>query len=140
MASNCVSDVMSINPLAFPSDATVREAAEEMRLGSIGDVLVEEDGEIRGIVTDRDIVIRCIAGGGDPDTLTLGSICSRDIATLSPSDGVDAAIELMKVRGVRRIPVVEEGVPVGILSLGDLAVDQEPRSALGSISAAAPNR
>jgi|SRR5690606_5454108 len=140
MATQSVSDVMTLNPRTFPADATVREAAEEMRLSSIGDVLVEDDGEICGIVTDRDIVIRCIAGGGDPNTDTLGSICSRQIATLAPTDAVDAAVELMRSKGIRRIPVVEQGMPVGIVSLGDLAVERDPRSALGGISAAAPNQ
>lgn len=135
-----IGDVMTANPRTFSTDATIREAAEEMRLSSIGAVVVEEDGEICGILTDRDIVVRCIAAGGDPGQDTIGPICSREITTLTPNDDVDRAIAVMREKGIRRIPVVENGKPVGMVSLGDLALERDPRSALGGISAAAPNQ
>jgi CBS domain-containing protein len=66
-------------------------------------------------------------------------VCSAELATLAPEDTVDEAVRLMRQKAVRRLPVVEAGRPVGIVSLGDLAVEREPESALGDISAAPPN-
>jgi CBS domain-containing protein len=100
---------------------------------------VEKNGALCGIVTDRDIVVRCVAEGGDCDEMTLASICSPHLATLSPNDQIGNAIELMRKKAIRRIPVVEDGKAVGILSLGDLALERDPKSALGGISAAAAN-
>jgi CBS domain-containing protein len=130
---------MNGNLISMPMTSTVAEAARKMRDADIGDVIVLDDGQLRGIVTDRDIVIRAIADGRDPATVKLGDICSRDLTTLSPTDTVDDAVRLMRDKAIRRLPVVEQGKPVGIVSLGDLAVSQDPHSALGNISAAAPN-
>jgi CBS domain-containing protein len=123
----------------MPSASTVAEAARRMREADIGDVIVLEDDRLYGIVTDRDIVVRTIAEGRDPATAKLGDICSRDMTTLNPTDTVEDAVRLMREKAIRRLPVVEKGKPVGIVSLGDLAVTQDPNSALGNISAASPN-
>ena len=111
-----------------------------MRDGNIGDVVVLEDGQVRGILTDRDIVIRALAEGMDPSRTTVGEVCSRELTTLSPTDSIAQAVSIMRDKAIRRLPVVEGGRPVGIVSLGDLAVEREPDSALGGISAAPPNR
>ncbi|HEX2730234.1 MAG TPA: CBS domain-containing protein [Polyangiaceae bacterium] len=118
---------------------TVREAAREMREADVGSIVVLQDGRLHGILTDRDIVVRCIAEGGDCDETHVAEICSPQVATLRPEDRLQYAVELMRDKAIRRIPVVRDGVPVGILSLGDLALERDPNSALGSISAAAPN-
>jgi CBS domain-containing protein len=110
-----------------------------MREANIGDIIVLEGDQLYGIVTDRDIVVRTVAEGRDPETATLGDICSREMTTLSPTDIVEDAVRLMRDKAIRRVPVIENGTPIGIVSLGDLAVSQDLHSTLGHISAAPPN-
>jgi CBS domain-containing protein len=106
----------------------------------VGDVLVTREGKLCGIVTDRDIVVRCVAKGEDPAKMRIERICSKQVTTLSPDDEVDDAVEQMREHAVRRIPVMEKERIVGIVSLGDLAQERDPRSALGAISSAPANR
>jgi CBS domain-containing protein len=135
-----IRDVMTPDPRTFPQTAPVVEAARVMREADIGDVIVLDDGdEICGIVTDRDIVVRTVAEGQDPSQARLGDICTRDPATLSPEDSVGDAVRLMTDKAIRRLPIVESGKPVGIVSLGDLAVSHDPESGLADISAAPAN-
>jgi CBS domain-containing protein len=75
----------------------------------------------------------------DPDSTTVGDICSRDLTTVGPDDSVGHAVSLMREKAIRRLPVVEAGAGVGIVSIGDVAVDRDRRSALADISAAPPN-
>jgi CBS domain-containing protein len=134
-----IRDVMSAHPITMPVASTVAEAARTMREANIGDIIVLEGDQLYGIVTDRDIVVRTVAEGRDPETATLGDICSREMTTLSPTDIVEDAVWLMRDKAIRRVPVIENGTPIGIVSLGDLAVSQDPHSTLGHISAAPPN-
>jgi len=134
-----IQDIMTPNPVALPVTASLIDTAMAMRDADVGAVVVLEDGQICGIVTDRDIVIRGIASGNYPATVKLGEICSRDLTTLAPTDSVEDAVRLMREKTIRRLPVVEHGRPVGIVSLGDLAIEKDPHSALGDISAAPPN-
>jgi CBS domain-containing protein len=133
-------EIMTQNPVTVQSTDSVVAAARSMRDGNIGDVVVVERGEIQGILTDRDIVVRALAEGRDPARTTVGEICSRELTTLSPSDAIGDAVTMMREKAIRRLPVVDGGRPVGIVSLGDLAVERDPESALGEISAAPPNR
>jgi len=110
-----------------------------MREADIGDVMVHDDGRVCGIVTDRDIVVRAVADHLAPDEVTIGEICSRELAALSPADSVDDAVRVMRDRALRRLPVMDGDRPVGIVSLGDLALVRDPGSALGTIRGAAPN-
>jgi CBS domain-containing protein len=135
-----IRDVMTTQPVALQATASVVDAARAMRDSDIANVIVLENGQICGIVTDRDIAIRGVAEGRNISSLTLGDICSRQLTTLSPTDSVDDAVLLMREKALRRLPVVEGGKPVGIVSLGDLAVTQDPHSALGNISSAPANR
>jgi CBS domain-containing protein len=135
-----VRDVMTSDPVTVSTDSTLDEAARLMRDRDIGPVLVVDADRVKGIVTDRDIVVRVVAEGTDPASVTAGTICSTDVATISPDDSVDDAVQLMQQRNVRRLPVVEDGRPVGIVAMGDLAVEGElPESAMADISAARPN-
>ena len=134
-----VRDVMTPNPVTLPGEAPVVEAAKKMRDENIGDVIVLDGDSICGVVTDRDIVVRVLAEEREPAGTKLGEICSRELATVSPDDDLTQAGDLMRERTVRRVPVVEDGRPVGIVSMGDLALERDPDSALGEISAAAPN-
>jgi CBS domain-containing protein len=131
-------EVMTPNPTICSPDTSVAQAAKMMRDQDIGDVLVQHDGSL-GIVTDRDIVTRAVAAGRDPKDVTLGDICTRDVETVSVDMSIDDVIRLMSDKAVRRVPVVEAGKPVGIVALGDLAVDRDRRSLLADISAAPPN-
>ncbi|MFL6124695.1 CBS domain-containing protein [Actinophytocola sp.] len=130
-----VRDLMTSDPVTLPPDTPVRQAARVMREQDIGDVLVVADGRLRGIVTDRDIVTRGVADFDDLSTCSLSDVCSDQLLTASPTDEVDTAIARMREAAVRRIPVVRDGEPVGILSIGDAAVDRDPDSALAEISA-----
>ncbi|MCI0686934.1 MAG: CBS domain-containing protein [Sporichthyaceae bacterium] len=135
-----VRDVMTPDPIALPSTATLVDAARTMRDNSIGDVLVGSDGPLRGVVTDRDIVTRAIADGMDPTTTSVGDICSPEVVTVTPDQEVAEVLELMRSHAIRRVPVVDEtGHPVGMVTIGDLAVELDSRSALAEISAAPPN-
>lgn len=133
-------DLMTPNPLTVATDTPVAEAARCMRDEGIGDVIVTDGETVQGIVTDRDIVIRAVADGLDTTTTTVGDICSTDLATLSPDAQVEEAVTLMRERALRRLPVVENGKPVGIVSIGDLAIERDEDSALADISAAPPNQ
>jgi CBS domain-containing protein len=132
-------EVMTPNPVSLPAASPLQEAARCMKERDIGDVIVLDNGTVCGVVTDRDIVVRAVAENRDPATTKLGDICSRDLATLTPADSVEDAIELMRERAIRRVPIIDNGAPVGIVSIGDLAVDRDPQSALADISSAAPN-
>ena len=102
-------------------------------------MIVIEHNQVCGIITDRDIAVRVVAEAKDPATTTLANICSHSLLTVKPTDNVKEALPLMRTHTIRRLPVVEEGKAVGIVSLGDLAVDREPDSVLGEISAAPPD-
>jgi len=135
-----VRDVMTTQPMHVKESASLIDAARAMRDRDIGDLIVVRGGEILGMVTDRDLVIRGLAEGHDPKTMTVGEICSTDVVTVEPDASVDKVIELMRAKAVRRIPVVDDGKPVGILSLGDLAMRKDKDSVLSDISEAPPQR
>jgi len=134
-----VRDVMTTDLVTCPSSAPVKDAAGYMRDRNIGDVLVVDDGSVRGIVTDRDIVVRCVADGADVRQAKVGDMCSADLTTVRADAPIEEAARIMRDNALRRLPVVDNGRPVGIVSVGDLAVDADPSSALGGISAARPN-
>ncbi|GGN63957.1 oxidoreductase [Streptomyces albiflavescens] len=134
-----VRDIMTASPVTVGPLASVTSVARMMRDQNVGAVLVTEEGHLRGLVSDRDLVVRALADGADPDETTVTSACSDDLVTVSPDENLDLAITLMREHAVRRIPVVDHGHPVGIVSLGDLAIERDPESALGEISAATPN-
>lgn len=134
-----IREVMTTDLVSCPTTATIGDAAKLMRDHDIGDVLVTSDaGQLAGIVTDRDLVVRCLADGAS-STATLDQVCSSDVTTLPTDASVDDAVQIMREHSLRRVPVVDAGKAVGIVSLGDLAIEREPNSALGDISAAGPN-
>lgn len=137
-----VADVMTAMPETVTPETTLEEAARRMRDGDIGDVLVadESGGELQGIVTDRDITIRAVAAGSDPSTTTVASVLSSDLQSVSPSDAIQIAAARMRSANVRRLPVLDAGRPVGIVSLGDLAIATDSGATLADISVASPDR
>jgi CBS domain-containing protein len=135
-----VRDIMTAEPRALAPGASAMEAAQVMRDNDIGDVVVLEEERLYGIVTDRDIVVRVLAEQSDPSAVRLADICSRDVTTIAPDASVGEAVRLIREKSIRRLPVVEDdGQVVGIVSLGDIAVARDRKSALGDISAATPN-
>jgi len=135
-----IKEVMTPDPVTVEANAPIAEAAKAMRESDIGTVIVLDRGKVSGLVTDRDIVVRGIAEGADPRSTPVRKVCSSNPLTLSPSDDVDKAVKVMREKSVRRLPVVEGSRPVGIVSIGDLAMDKDPKSALADISAAPPNK
>jgi CBS domain-containing protein len=135
-----VREVMTPLPRALDTSASVMDAAEIMRDADIGDVVVLEDRRLYGILTDRDIVVRVLAEGSDPATVSVGQVCSRELTTIPPTASVGDAVRLIREKAIRRLPVVEEGGEVvGIVSMGDIAVARDRKSALGDVSAAPPS-
>jgi CBS domain-containing protein len=130
---------MTPQPWSMPPETPVIEAARVMRKNDIGDVVVTDGPRLWGILTDRDIVVRALAEGLDPQGTMVGDICSRELVTVTPDDTLGHAVTLMREKAIRRLPVVEDGAVVGIVSIGDVAVDRDRRSALADISAAPPN-
>jgi len=134
-----IRDVMTQDVVALPTDTSLADASRAMRERDIGDVLVVDGDRLAGIVTDRDIVVRAIAEDRSPSDTTVGELATGDVTSLSPEDSVEDAIRIMRDQAVRRIPVVENDRPVGIVSIGDLAVERDPNSALADISVADPD-
>ncbi|MFK4068236.1 CBS domain-containing protein [Streptomyces sp. NPDC029674] len=115
-----VRDVMTPGVVAVRPDASLVEAAQLMRAQDTGDVLVAVDGQVLGVLTDRDIALRAVADGADPLTVSAQAVCTPNPVVVGPDDAVSAAVGLMRDHAVRRLPVVEDGHPVGMVSLGDL--------------------
>jgi CBS domain-containing protein len=134
-----VRELMTANPTCLSANTPIREAARQMREKDIGDVVVEKDGRLLGLVTDRDIVVRAVAQGKDVDNTDLESICSKDLASVSPDQTDEDVVRLMREKSIRRVPVVENGKVIGIISLGDLAIEKDTRSVLAQVSAARGN-
>ncbi len=135
-----IKDVMTHDPVCVDPHDSAADAARSMREVDSGAILVTEDGHLRGMLTDRDIVVRAIADGRDPARVEVAEICSADVQALHPEDDVDRAVQLMRERHVRRIPIVDrDDHPVGIVSIGDLALARDERSALADISGAPAN-
>ena len=139
MGTTKVRDAMTPNPIEVPKTATLHEVARQMKSANVGAILVRDNGSVCGIVTDRDITVRGIAEGMDPTTTTVIEVCSGDLTTLTPDDPLDKAVKFAREKALRRFPVLEGGKPVGIVSLGDLAMEKDPDSALAAISEAPPN-
>jgi len=138
--SQTISQVMTPDPWTVQEDAPIQEAARIMRDADIGDVIVlRGDGSVCGIVTDRDLVVRALAEGSDPKTATVAEVCRHSVVSISSGDPVDQASPLMREYNIRRLPVIDDSRLVGIVTLGDLAIDRDPKSALADISKAPPN-
>lgn len=135
-----IRELMTPDPVVLPGTESLTAAARAMRENNIGAVLVARDGRGIGILTDRDIVVRALAAGRSPDTTHLEDVASTAVTALSPDDDADRALAVMRERALRRIPVVDGDRPIGILSLGDLAIERGEGTVLADVSAAAPNR
>jgi CBS domain-containing protein len=132
-------EIMSTPAVTVDADSPVTTAARLMRDSDIGDVIVLSNGNVTGMVTDRDLAVRVVASGRDPAQTMTGEVASTDVHSLSPDDDVEKAIALIREFAVRRIPILEGDEPVGIVTIGDLAIERDDHSALADVSAAPPN-
>jgi CBS domain-containing protein len=135
-----IRELMTPDPRTVEPSATLQDAARRMSEDDIGAVLVEDGGSLAGILTDRDIVVRAVAEGRDPASTRVSDVASRDVTTLTVDQSVEDAIKIVREENVRRIPVVQDGRPAGILSIGDLAIERDTGSALADLSSEPANR
>ncbi len=105
--------------LTMAPTATVRAAAREMQRSRVGAVMVVEDGALVGIFTERDGLFRVLAAGLDPDTTPLSAVMTANPSTITADRKLGHALHIMHDSGFRHIPVVERGVPVGMVSIRD---------------------
>jgi CBS domain-containing protein len=130
---------MTPDPVSVPAEMNLADASRVMRDRGIGDVLVARDDVLLGIVTDRDIVVRALAENLDPRVTRIEQCCSEDLVAVRADDPVSRVVAVIRERAIRRVPVTEDGKVVGIISIGDLARQRDPRSALADISSAPSN-
>ncbi|MFC0507260.1 CBS domain-containing protein [Micromonospora costi] len=134
-----VSDVMTRQVVYLPAETTLDEAASVMKEADIGDVVVTDGASLAGMLTDRDIVVRAVAERANPATTTIGSIITREVVMIDQHATASEAASLMRERGIRRVLVCDNDRKlVGIVSLGDLAMQLDPQSALSEITEQAP--
>ncbi|QBI54517.1 CBS domain-containing protein [Streptomonospora litoralis] len=134
-----VREIMTQPPYTVSPETTLYEVAVIMRDKDIGDVVVAEDDRVVGVLTDRDIVVRCVADGADCGRATARGTLSGRLAVVGPRDSIDDAVRSMRENAVRRLPVVDEDRLVGMVTLGDLAVERDPSSVLAEISGSHAN-
>lgn len=121
---------MSLKWYARPRVVTLKpedsayDAARAIEHNNIGAVIVQDQGRLVGILTDRDLAIRVVAGNLDPNATSVREVMTTGVASLAPSDTQAAAIRLMQKRRIRRIPIVEGERFVGIVTLDDLLLDE----------------
>ena len=135
-----VSEIMTGRVVTVGQDEPVMAAVRLLKRHNLGALPVTDSaGRLRGLVTDRDIVLRCVAAGDDPGTLRISEIMSRGILTAQPGDSVEQAAACMAREQIRRLPVTEDGRVVGMVSLCDMARRENCRRecsrAIESISA-----
>lgn len=118
-----IADIMTKDVQSVAPSTDLQTVARHMRDLDVGVIPVVDGGKLLGVITDRDIVIRAIAAGVSPQQATAGDHMSSDPTTVSPDDDVQRATEIMAREQIRRLLVVENGTLVGILSIGDVAVD-----------------
>ena len=117
-----VSDVMTPDPVCVAPDTSLLDTARQMRDQGIGAVLVVDDGQLLGIITDRDLVVRAMAEGLDGGSTDIGDVTTPSVAVVTAGSLLSQAELLMRRQRIRRLPVCDEtGHPVGIVSLGDPA-------------------
>jgi CBS domain-containing protein len=125
--ANTVREVMTSNPTTVTTDTPVSEVAKTMKAEDVGSIPIVEGDRVVGVLTDRDIAIKVVAEGKDPQGTAASEIASRDLVTVDPQQDLDEALRLMAQHQVRRLPVVEEdGRLVGVLAQADVARETSP--------------
>jgi CBS domain-containing protein len=122
-----IKDTMTSNPCSIDADKPVSYAAKMMRDEDVGLAPVVEGDRLVGTLTDRDIAVRVVAEGRDPETTTVREVASKDVVSVAPEQGLGDALQLMAQHQVRRLPVVEEnGRLVGVVAQADVAEHADP--------------
>jgi CBS domain-containing protein len=116
-----IKEVMTANPTTCSRQDSVADAAKVMAQKDVGPVPIVDGDRLIGLVTDRDIVVRVVAEGKDPQQTKLGDIASSDLVTVSPDEDLDRALQLLAQHQVRRLPVVEGERLVGLVAQADVA-------------------
>ena len=116
-----VRDEMTGDPRSIGASESVVEAARAMREGDIGSLPVADDEQLLGMITDRDITTRVVSEAADLKTTSVGDVCSRDVISVEADKDHEEALALMARHQVRRLPVVENGMLVGIVAQADIA-------------------
>lgn len=134
-------DVMTVAPFTLDLTSSVSDAARAMAAHDIGPVpVVDENQRLTGMLTDRDITVRVVACDLDPRTTPVLDVATPEPLCVGSDATVDDALAIMRENAIRRLPVVDEDWHVvGIVSLGDLAQDDDSQTALEDISNAPPN-
>jgi CBS domain-containing protein len=133
-----VRDVMTPGPIGVDYNQSIGDAARTMREWGVGAVLVINDQSLYGLVTDRDLVVRAVAESRGPDE-PVGPLSSSELIGVNADDDAGVAARLMREHAVRRLPVIDNGQVAGMVSLGDVALEADPASALAQVSQANPN-
>ncbi len=115
-----VSERMTKNPITVNSSATAKDVAEKMKEDNVGTVLVIDKGRLKGIVIDRQIITKVVAEGKDPAKVKVSEFMTENPVTAGPDMDIEEASRIIGEKGFRRIPVVENGKPVGIISVADI--------------------
>jgi CBS domain-containing protein len=134
-----IRDVMTTDTVTVGSTASLDSVAQLMRDNDVGCVPVVDEGELQGLVTDRDIVVRCLALGRQPAATPAGDVSSSEVQTVTPEDSLHTAAGIMRDHALRRLPVVDGRKLVGMVTIGDLAGAVDQDSPLADISQAPPN-
>ena len=133
-----VKDVMTKDVAYINPDSSVTEAAQLMQKHNVGSIPVCDKNGVIGMVTDRDIVVRNVAHGTNPQTTQVKNVMTSSVTSVTPDMDISKVADIMSANQVRRVPVVENNMLVGILALGDLATDNrfnmEASDALSDIS------
>jgi CBS domain-containing protein len=122
-----IREIMTRGVATADLSTTLEEIATIMRHEDVGAVPIVDDGELVGLVTDRDIVVRCVAEGGDPRESIAEDVLTGGLVTVSPDADVEEAARLLSTHKIRRLPVVRDGQLEGMVSLGDIA-EKQPRT------------
>lgn len=129
-----VREIMTNRIISIAPTATVKEAAQLMNKNNIGAVPVCDGTAVRGMLTDRDIVLRCVAESKDANTIRVSDICSQGAVSVKPDESVSDAMNLMASEQVRRLPVVDNGKIIGMLSFADIAREKSGMEVAEAIS------
>lgn len=131
-----VKDVMSSRKISVAPEDSILRAAQEMKENDVGSLLVEKNGQLVGIVTDRDITCRGLADGKDVSAQTVENVMSHSTVWCTEDENIEDAIHLMEQNKIRRLPVMtKDGIPVSMLSVGDISTHMS-RELSGEVIAA----
>ena len=129
-----VNEIMTRDPKTAQLDSTLEEIAALMKDEDVGAIpIVDDDDELVGIVTDRDIVVRCVAEGKEASDTTVEDILTEELTTIEPDADVQQAARLMAEKQIRRLPVVQDGDLIGMVSIGDISVKHEDDETAGEL-------